>query len=233
MKRWLSSSWIPWLRKPALVGLGVSLIVILALSRVEAPPRNPEDLCAIFQQKPDWFASSRASFTTWGVPEAVQMSLMYQESGFRARARPRRKILWIFPGPRRSSAYGYAQALDSTWQEFRDNTGRPRAWRNRFDDVAHFVGWYGGEIHRLTGIAKDDAYRLYLAYHEGPAGFARGSHNEKPWLLRTARKVEARAKKYQRQYTGCQNSLRNRWRWLGLWVGLLALAVSWILWRLR
>ena len=231
--RRLGSSRIRRFRKPALVVLVVCGLAIVVLNRVEAPPRNPNDLCDIFEQRPDWFASARESFAVWGVPEAVQMSLIYQESGFRARARPRRKILWVFPGPRRSSAYGYAQALDSTWRQFQESTGRDRAWRNRFDDVTHFVGWYGGEIHRLTGISKKDAYRLYLAYHEGPAGYTRGSHHQKNWLLKTARKVEARAAKYQQQYSACEERLRNRWRWLGLGFGLLVVALGWVLWRLR
>ncbi len=203
----------------------------------EKPPANPGDLCAIFAEKRSWHRSARASFAAWGVPEAVQMAVIHQESGFRARARPpRRKLFWIFPGRRPSSAYGYAQAIDATWQGFRDRAGRPEAERHDFDDVAHFVGWYGAEIHRLTGIAKDDAQRLYLAYHEGPAGYQRGSHRKKAWLLDVARRVGDRARAYQRQYDVCGDRL---WWWqVGRLVklaglGLTAAAVAWLLWRRR
>lgn len=221
------------MRKPALMLLAVLALGIVVLSRLEAPPRNPEDLCAIFGEKREWYLSARQAQADWGVPEAVQMAIIYQESSFRARARPRRRILWIFPGPRRSSAYGYAQALDSTWAQFQRDTDQPRAGRHRFADVTQFVGWYAGEIHRLTGIAHDDAYRLYLAYHEGPGGYARGTYTKKAWLMQTARKVEARAARYQRQYDACQDRLQrwSGWRWIA--VALLGAGTWWLYRRLR
>ncbi len=158
------------------------------------------------------------------------MAVIYQESSFRARARPpRRKFLWILPGRRLSSAYGYAQVLDGTWQQFVRDADRPDAARYRFDDVAHFVGWYGTEIERLTGIDRDDPYRLYLAYHEGPGGYRRGSHKKKQWLLKVARKVESRAHRYQRQYDDCKDRLW--WLWLWWWTWRLAL-VAFTLWLL-
>ncbi len=202
--------------------LAVVGLVALVLWWLERPPRNPDNICAIFAEKPGWYASSRRSFERWGVPEAVQLAIIYQESSFRARARPpRRKILRIIPWRRPSSAYGYAQVLDSTWGQFRHDTGRASAARSRFEDVAQFVGWYGEEIRRLTGIAKDDSYCLYLAYHDGPNGYLRGSHNSKLWLLEVARKVESRARAYQRQYDACEDRLW--WLWLRCWVGRLVL----------
>ena len=88
---------------------------------------------------------------------------------------------------------------------------RPSADRDDFGDVTDFIGWYGDRVRRQTGIAKDDAYRLYLAYHEGPEGYAHGTHNKKAWLLRVARRVEARAATYQRQYDGCRDDLAKWW----------------------
>ena len=200
-----------------MTAVAVALLVVWWLER---PPSRPADLCAVFLEKPGWYAATRRSAARWGVPEAVQVAVIHQESGFRARARPpRRKLLWIIPWRRPSTAYGYAQVLDSTWQQFREASGRSRAARYRFADAAHFVGWYGAELERLTGIARDDPYRLYLAYHEGPGGYLKGSHQAKPWLLEVARKVESRARAYQRQYDGC----RDRLWWLRVW---------WWTWRL-
>lgn len=201
---------------------------------LERPPGNPHDICAIFAEKRGWYSSARASAERWGVPEAVQLAVIFQESSFRARARPpRRKFLWIFPGRRPSSAYGYAQVLDGTWKQFVRDTDRPDAARYRFDDVAQFVGWYGAEIERLTGIDRDDPYRLYLAYHEGPGGYLRGSHKQKRWLLETAKKVESRSRTYQRQYDGCKDRLW--WLWLWWWTWRLAVLVFaiWLMLRLR
>jgi len=54
-----------------------------------------------------------------------------------------------------------------------------------------------------NGIALDDTRRQYLAYHEGHAGYARGSYNAKPWLLDVALRVEARAERYRMQLERC------------------------------
>jgi hypothetical protein len=117
------------------------------------------------------------------VPEAVQLAVIYKESSFRHDAKPpRTRFLWIFPGPRPSSAYGYGQVLDGTWAIYRRRTGNGGADRDDFGDVTDFIGWYGEQIRRRTGIEKDDAYHVYLAYHEGPGGFARGTHRNKKWL---------------------------------------------------
>lgn len=222
-------------RRLAVAGLLIFGSGAYLLTRSEPPPRQPGDLCAIFAEKRHWYRSARRSFEAWGVPEAVQMAIIHRESGFRQRARPpRRKLLWILPGPRPSSAYGYAQAIDSTWAQFQISTGRPRASRRDFGDVAFFVGWYGDQIHRQAGVAKDDAENLYLAYHEGPAGYRRGTHQAKAWLLGVARKVESRAVRYQRQYDGCAERLRRDWRWLlGAAAAAGVLFVGWLLGRWR
>ena len=68
---------------------------------------------------------------------------------------------------------------------------------------ADFVGWYGDVIHRVTGVAKSDTFRLYLAYHEGPNGYRRRTFDAKPWLLGVARKVDDRAERYAAQYATC------------------------------
>jgi hypothetical protein len=195
------------------LGAGVLLttsvvLVLLFQACANGPPRNPDDLCEIFSQKGKWYEGTRRSFERWGVPESIQLAVVHQESRFRASARPDwRWVLWIFPAGRLSSAYGYGQVKDGTWGDYVSATGQRGADREDFADVADFIGWYGDLIHRRTAVAKDDAQNLYLAYHEGPGGFARGSHQEKPWLLEVARKVEARARLYQGQYLGCRDRL--------------------------
>jgi hypothetical protein len=199
-----------WLVGAALLLLLLSL-AIAVWRRAERPPSDPEDICAIFGEKSHWYRSARLAYETWGVPEPVQLAIIYQESGFRAGARPpRRRILWLLPGPRSSSAYGYAQAVEATWNQYRKERGRENARRDDFDAAVDFVGWYGEQIHRQTGIAKDDPYRLYLAFHEGPRAFLRGSHKKKAWLLEVARQVEERVDVYGPQYEECAPRLRRR-----------------------
>jgi len=184
------------------------VLVLLFQACATRPPRNPDNLCEIFSEKSKWYQGARRSFERWGVPESVQLAVIHQESRFRADARPDwRWVLWVFPVGRPSSAYGYGQVKDGTWADYIRATGRRGAERDDFVDVVDFIGWYGDLIHQRTAVEKDDAYRLYLAYHEGPGGFALGSHQGKPWLLEVARKVEARTRLYQGQYLGCRDRL--------------------------
>lgn len=172
------------------------------------PPEKSGDLCAIFQEKDDWYAASRDAQARWGLPISVQMAMMKQESAFVADARPPHKwVLGFIPLGRTSSAYGYSQALDGTWDRYRQSTGKMDAARDDFGDAVDFMGWYGNQSRIELGIAPSDAYRQYLAYHEGQAGYARGSFRQKPWLMDVARKVESTASRYQRQLRGCRPEL--------------------------
>ena len=113
--------------------LGFSLILTACIT---AQPRNITDVCAIFEENRNWYESASSSEDRWGIPIGVNMAVIYQESSFRARAKPERKrILWVLPGPRASSAYGYAQALDSTWDDYKSMSGRTRASRSDFNDA--------------------------------------------------------------------------------------------------
>jgi len=198
--------------------LGAILVALMCWGSgcATGPPSDPDNLCSIFRQRTGWYRASRASAERWGVPEAVQLAIIHQESRFVADARPPRgRFLWIFPGSRPSSAYGYGQILDGTWDEYRRSVGRSGASRDDFGDVVDFIGWYGNTAHRRAGIARNDAGALYLAYHEGIGGYSRGSHTEKAWLLPVAWKVDARAGRYQTQYDGCRKSLERK-RFLGI-----------------
>jgi hypothetical protein len=142
------------------------------------------------------------------------MSFVYQESLFESKAKPPRStILWVIPGPRPSSAYGYSQAKNEAWDEFRRATGQRGADRNDFDDAIDFIGWYNTQSHKRNGIASKDAYSLYLAYHEGQGGFGKRSYKNKQWLVETAKAVAARAVRYDRQLAGCRKELDSRWWW--------------------
>ncbi len=220
--------------------MAVAFVVLLIFGLVrshEAPPTNPMDVCALLADKHGWYRSLVRSEAQWGVPAAIQMAILFQESSFRARARPPRRWLWGFiPWRRPSTAYGYAQALDGTWREYREQVGRTGASRRHFPDVTDFVGWYLATIHQRTAVAKSDAFNLYLAYHEGPAGFTRGRYRAKPWLMKVADRVSDRAELYQRQLDECDAALRrtsiwHRWRAAGV---TLVIAVATLLaWRQR
>ena len=194
-------------------GIGFFLLWTLLLAGcATTPPRNVENGCAIFREKDDWYRPLYASYKKWGVPVHVQMAIIYQESRFRPEAKaPRDYLLWVIPWGRKSSAYGFAQVKDDTWDWYIDKTGNWGADRDDLDDVADFIGWYGDLAHRKLGISKWDAYRLYLAYHEGLGGYQRKTYLKKAWLVKVAHKVSARAATYRAQLARCPGDLDKGW----------------------
>jgi len=188
--------------------LRVILLVLLAGScgsRSGPPPGQLDNACAILDERRDFARAFGAAERRWGVPTHVLMATMYQESKFDGEARtPFRWTLGVIPMGRMSSAYGYSQALDQTWDEYREETGSRGARRNDIRDATDFMGWYMDKSTELLGISKYDTRSQYLAYHEGRGGFRRGSHNGKAWLLRVADKTADRAEVYEAQLRGCR-----------------------------
>ncbi len=184
------------------------IIAVLLASCSGGPtstPRNLDDACAILKERPEYYKAFRAAERRWGVPIHVQMATIHQESKFIADARtPFKYVIGVIPMGRQSSAFGYSQALDATWDEYLAEAGRWSAKRDRIDDAADFMGWYMTKSRDANGIPLYDAQNQYLAYHEGNTGFARQTYNGKPWLLAVARKVELRAEMYQGQIAGCR-----------------------------
>lgn len=181
---------------------------------VAVPPKHTDNICHIFDEKSGWYDDARKASKRWGSPIPVIMAFIHQESRFVAKAKPpRTRILWIFPGPRKSSAYGYPQAKDETWKWYQDATGNGWSNRNNFDDAADFISWYNAQSSRRAKINSNDAYNLYLAYHEGIGGYERGTYKSKPWLMTVARKVSVRSNNYTTQLASCEKRLNSSWWW--------------------
>ena len=175
-------------------------------------PGSLENLCEIFDERRDWYWAAKRSEERWGTPTHIQMAIMQQESSFRFNAKPpRTKLLGFIPWTRPSNAYGYAQALDSTWVRYQNETDRQSADRDDFDDAIDFIGWYTDLSNRSASISKWDPYNQYLAFHEGQAGWSRGSYNTKGWLKITAKRVDRRARRWSAQLQSCEADLDDRW----------------------
>jgi hypothetical protein len=169
------------------------------------PPKNSDNICATFREKDDWYADAQESYKKWGVPISVQMAIMHQESHFVADAQPPRVwLVGIIPWFRPSSAYGYAQVKDETWDDYLDAAGGWTSDRDDFADAADFIGWYCNISYSRLGISKGDAKNLYLAYHEGHSGYKHKSYLKKAWLQRVADKVAYRARLFQSQLGACK-----------------------------
>lgn len=187
-----------------------SLLPLLAalLGCATAPPQNPEDICAIFREKDDWYQAALDVQKKWGVPVQIPFAILYQESGFRYDAKPPKDyLLGFIPWGRVSSAYGYAQVKDEAWDDYLRENHRWSASRDDFDDAMDFMGWYIDKSQRLNGVSKWDAYGQYLNYHEGWGGYRSKTYNQKPWLIAVAHKVQARAERFGTQYAACKDDL--------------------------
>lgn len=179
-----------------------------------APPKNSDNLCSVFREKAEWYTDARAAAERWGTPIHVQMAIIRHESSYGEDARPPRDyLLGVIPWFRPSSAYGYAQAKENTWEWYIEQTGNHGADRDEFEDAVDFVAWYTSLSHRMLGISKWDAYKQYLTYHEGQGGYRKGSYRKKKWLLRYAKRVEQTAKQYAKQLSGCRESLERESSW--------------------
>lgn len=194
--------------------LGPALLIALLTACATSPPPKQDNLCRIFEHEPKWYDYARDSAHRWGIPIELQMAIVQRESSFRARVRPERNRLFgIIPWRRPSSAKGYSQAQDPAWQDYRKATGRHFARRANMADALDFIGWYNATTHQQLGIARDDAYNLYLAYHEGRGGYRRGTWKNKPKVRETASQVASRAATYGEQLKHCEDNLRCRHWW--------------------
>ena len=184
-------------------------ILLLALASCGggnySAPHNLDDACAILAQRPTYWKAMKATERRWGVPVSVQMAAIYQESKFVGNARtPHRYALGVIPMGRQSSAYGYSQALDGTWEEYQQSEGGRGTKRDSIADATDFMGWYMHNSSERLGISKSDAEGQYLAYHEGRTGYANQSYLGKPWLVEVAAAVGARAVMYESQLGYCR-----------------------------
>lgn len=186
------------------------ILVVLLTSCAKQPPANIDNVCHIFKEYPQWFKDAKDVERRWKVPVPVQMAIVHQESKFEATARPpRTKLLWFIPWKRASTAYGYAQALNGTWKEYKRNNGGMFSSRDYFGDGVDFIGWYANSAYTKARVPRTDAYSLYLAYHEGVGGYQRRSYLKKPWLIKVAQKVKARSNVYAAQLNSCQGTLKS------------------------
>ncbi|AYQ56423.1 hypothetical protein THERMOT_2270 [Bathymodiolus thermophilus thioautotrophic gill symbiont] len=194
--------------------LFVVLLPLILSGCFSTPAITVNNICHLLDEEVSWYQAAKASEKKYGVPMYVQLAIMYQESNFKSDAQPPRSRLFGFvPWTRPTSAYGFAQAVDATWEWYQQSTGNADADRGDFADSIDFMGWYINKSNKLSGISKTNAYHQYLAYHEGHGGFNRKTHNRKPWLKRVAKKVASNARRYKRQLTLCSAQLDKNSTW--------------------
>ncbi|NYT52081.1 MAG: transglycosylase SLT domain-containing protein [Candidatus Vesicomyosocius endoextente] len=194
--------------------LPIVLISLTLSGCFSTPAIQVNNICHLMDEKVSWYQAVKASEKKYAIPMHVQLAIMYQESHFASNARPPKdKLFGILPWFRKSSAYGFAQIRDITWEWYQLKTGNQNINRDNFDDAINFIGWYANQSSKRSGIDKSDTYNQYLAYHEGHSGFNKQTYLAKPWLIKIAAGVDDNAKRYKHQLKQCVPQLDNNNIW--------------------
>ena len=182
------------------------LLILLFISACSSIPKNTQNSCEIFEERYLWYKHARASYKKWGAPIYIQLAFIKKESDFNWLAKPpRAKLFKVIPFKRPSSSFGYSQAVEGTWRQYKRETGNKLATRARFKDSVDFIGWYVNKTSTLLKIPKNDAYRQYLAYYKGWGDYKNYSKDKKAIIY--ARSVKETASKYRKQLTLCRKNL--------------------------
>jgi len=182
------------------------LILFLLLVSCSSIPSNTSDGCSIFSEKYLWYKFAKKTEKKWGTPIHIQLAIIRMESDFDWLARPeRQKIFKIIPYKRPSSSLGYSQAVKGTWKQYKEETGNKLASRVLFKDSVDFIGWYTNKTYQILKISKQDAFKQYIAYHEGWGNYKHYKKNKK--VIGLARKVQKQSKIYKKQLSQCSRKL--------------------------
>ncbi len=188
-----------------IINIFLSLLILL-IPACSSVPKNTSSSCSIFNEKYLWYKHTKKVEDKWGTPIYIQLAIIKMESNFDWLAKPKRqKIFKVIPFKRPSSSFGYSQAVKGTWKQYRNETGNKLASRTSFKDSVDFIGWYTNKTESILKISKKDAFRQYLAYHEGWGAYKNYKKNQKVIIL--AKKVKNQSDKYKNQLKKCQKIL--------------------------
>jgi hypothetical protein len=182
------------------------ILTFFLITSCSSIPSNTSNGCSIFKERYLWYKHAKKSEQKWGTPIYIQLAIIKWESGFNWLAKPpRQKIFKVIPYKRPSSSFGYSQAVKGTWEQYKKETGNKVASRARFKDSVDFIGWYTNKSKSILNISQKDAFKQYVAYHEGWGNYKYYKKNEK--VINLAKRVEKQSSIYKKQLSQCSNSL--------------------------
>ena len=182
------------------------IFLFIFLSGCSSIPSTTVNSCVIFDERYFWYKHTKKVEQKWGTPIYIQLAIIKIESNFDWLAKPpRKKIFKIIPSKRPSSSFGYSQAVKGTWEQYKKETGNKLATRMRFKDSVDFIGWYTNKTETILKIPKKNAFKQYIAYHEGWGNFKNYKKNEK--VIKLAKKVKKQSDIYKKQLLNCKKSL--------------------------
>ena len=184
----------------------ILILLIFFIPSCSSIPNNTSNSCKIFDERYLWYKHTKKVEQKWGTPINVQLAIIKAESDFDWLAKPpRQKLFKIIPFKRPSSSFGYSQAVKGTWEQYKNETGNKLATRARFRDSVDFIGWYTNKSKSILKISLQDAFKQYIAYHEGWGNYKNYKKNKK--VINLAKKVERQSNIYKKQLSKCINSL--------------------------
>ena len=187
------------------------LFFFLILISCSSIPKNTADGCSIFSERYLWYKHAKKTEQKWGTPIYIQLAFIKMESNFDWLAKPaRQKIFKVIPFKRPSSSFGYSQAVKGTWEQYKKETNNKLATRTRFKDSVDFIGWYTNKTSSVLKVSKNDAFKQYVAYHEGWGNYKYYKKNKK--IINLAKRVEKQSNTYKKQLVECKSKLnRNKY----------------------
>ena len=187
------------------------ILTLALLTGCSSIPNNTANSCSIFNERYLWYKHTKKVEEKWGTPIYIQLAIIKMESDFDWLAKPaRQKIFKVIPYKRPSSSFGYSQAVKGTWEQYKKETGNKLATRIRFKDSVDFIGWYTSKSSSILNISNTDAFKQYVAYHEGWGNYKHYKKNKK--IINLAKRVEKQSNIYKNQLKKCSSSLsRNKY----------------------
>ena len=181
-------------------------IILFVLSSCSSIPTNTSNSCSIFNERYLWYKHAKKSEEKWGTPIYLQLAIIKMESDFDWLAKPpRQKLFKVVPYKRPSTSFGYSQAINGTWEQYKKETRNKFAVRTRFKDSVDFIGWYTNKTESILKVSKKDAFKQYIAYHEGWGNYKHYKKNNK--VIGLAKRVEKQSQVYKKQLMECRNKL--------------------------
>ena len=184
----------------------ILIFFLFFVSACSTIPLNTSDSCQIFDKRYLWYKHAKKTQQKWGTPIYIQLAIIKAESDFDWLAKPpRQKLFKVITFKRPSSSFGYSQAVKGTWEQYKNETGNKLATRARFKDSVDFIGWYTNKSKIILNISIKDAFKQYIAYHEGWGNYKNYKKNKK--VMGLASKVEKQSKIYKKQLSICDKNL--------------------------
>ena len=189
-----------------IIKINFFLIILFVLSSCSSIPTNTSNSCSIFNERYLWYKHAKKSEQKWGTPIYLQLAIIKMESDFDWLAKPpRQKLFKVVPYKRPSTSFGYSQAVNGTWEQYKKETRNKFAVRTRFKDSVDFIGWYTNKTESILKVSKKDAFKQYIAYHEGWGNYKHYKKNNK--VIGLAKRVEKQSQVYKKQLMECRNKL--------------------------